>query len=324
MEYRTLTGTGITVSRACLGTMTFGRETDEATAIRMVRQALDAGVNFVDEADVYAGNASERIVGKALEGVRDQVVLATKVANFSGQNRLRDAGLHRWHIIKGVEESLQRLRTDRIDILYMHRPDYDTPIEESLAAFDSLVQQGKVMYVGMSNFASWQVCEALWKASANRWAPPVVTQLPYNLISRAIDEECVSFLTHMGLGMTVYNPLAGGMLTGKYRREGPEGATRFAENADYKRRFWHEANFVAVDKLKDIAAQAGIDLIDLSFRWLKAQPYVDSVILGARTPEHLATNLEYMTADKGLDQEILDACDAVWAELRGPFFKYNR
>ena len=323
MDYRTLTGTGITVSRACLGTMTFGRETDEATAIGMVHQALDAGVNFVDEADVYSGNESERIVGKALEGVRDEVVLGSKVANFSGKNRMRDAGLHRWHIIKGVEESLQRLRTDRLDILYMHRPDYAAPIEESLAAFDRLVQQGKVMYVGMSNFASWQVCEALWKADVNRWAPPVVTQLPYNLITRTIDEECVSFLTKMKIGLTVYNPLGAGMLTGKYRREGPQDATRFAENAAYKGRFWHEANFAAVDKLQAIASEAGIGLIEMSFRWLKSQPHVDSVILGARTPEHLAANLKAMEAG-GLDEATLGACDEVWAELRGPSFAYSR
>jgi aryl-alcohol dehydrogenase-like predicted oxidoreductase len=323
MQYRTLTGTGITVSRVCLGTMTFGRETDEPTAIGMVRMALDAGVNFVDEADVYSGSRSETIVGKALEGVRDEVVLASKVANFSGKNRLRDAGLHRWHVIKGVEESLKRLRTDRLDILYMHRPDYATPIEETLAAFDTLVQQGKVIYVGMSNFAAWQVCEALWKADVRGWTPPVVTQLPYNLITRGIDQECVPFLKEMQIGMTVYNPLAGGMLTGKYERGGPAGDTRFAENADYHRRFWHEANFAAVDRLKEVAATAGLSLIELSFRWLKTQSHVDAIIVGARTPEHLAANLAALEGD-GLDEVTLQACDEVWAELRGPSFPYNR
>jgi aryl-alcohol dehydrogenase-like predicted oxidoreductase len=323
MEYRTLTGTGITVSRACLGTMTFGRETDEPRAIRMVRMALDAGVNFIDEADVYAGSRSETIVGKALEGVRDEVVLASKVANFSGKNRLRDAGLHRWHVIKGVEDSLKRLQTDRLDILYMHRPDYATPIEETLAAFDTLVQQGKVVYVGMSNFAAWQVCEALWRADVGGWAPPVVTQLPYNLITRGIDQECVPFLKKMQMGMTVYNPLAGGMLTGKYERGGPAEQTRFAENPMYHDRFWHEANFAAVDRLKEVAGQAGLSLIELSFRWLKSQAHVNAIIVGARTLEHLAANLAALEGD-GLDEATLQACDEVWADLRGPSFPYNR
>ena len=323
MEYRTLTGTGITVSRLSLGTMTFGRETDEATAIRMVHMALDAGINFVDEADVYAGSQSEIIVGKALQGKRDDVVLASKVANFSGKNRMRDAGLHRWHVITGVENSLRRLQTDRLDICYWHRPDPNTPVEETLAAFDTLVQQGKVVYVGMSNHAAWQVCEALWQAQVHRWAPPAVVQLPYNLITRGIDEECVSFLQKMRLGMTVYNPLGGGMLTGKYSREdGPSGKTRFAENAMYHQRFWHERNFDAVDRLERIAADAGKTLIELSLQWLVSQAHVDSIILGARTPEHLEANIK--AAEGQLDLDVLADCDRAWQELRGPHFQYNR
>ncbi|MBM3190408.1 MAG: aldo/keto reductase, partial [Chloroflexi bacterium] len=212
MEYRALTGTGITVSRASLGTMTFGRESDEATAIRMTHMALEAGVNWVDTADVYAGGRSEEIVGRALQGKRDDIVLASKVASLAGKNPLRDQGLHRWHILRGVEQSLKRLQTDRLDILYMHKPDPQTPIEESLAAFDALVQQGKVMYVGMSNFASWQLCEALLKARMHGWASPVVTQVPYNLITRSIDDECVPFCRQFGMAITAYNPLAAGLL----------------------------------------------------------------------------------------------------------------
>ena len=210
MEYRTLTGTGVTVSRATLGSMTFGQQADEATSIRMVEMAIDAGVNFIDTADVYVKGVSEEIVGKAIKGKRDKLVLASKVCNPMGEDKMRDSGLHRWHVIKGVEASLKRLQTDCLDICYLHKPDYATPIQETLAAFDTLVQQGKVMYVGMSNYAAWQVCEALWKSKENRWAPPVVTQVPYNLITRSIDEECVSFINHMKLGLVVYNPLAGG------------------------------------------------------------------------------------------------------------------
>lgn len=323
MQYRVLTGTGITVSRLSLGTMTFGRETDEVTAVRMVHMALDAGINFVDEADAYAGTQSEVIVGKALAGRRDEVVLASKVANFSGKHRLRDAGLHRWHIINGVEESLRRLQTDHLDIYYWHKPDPNTPIEETLAAFDLLVQQGKVLYVGMSNHAAWQVCNALWKAQANRWAPPVVVQLPYNLISRAIDEECLAFCQQMRIGVVAYNPLAGGMLTGKYSREqAPTEGTRFGENAMYHQRFWHEANFTAVDRLREIASGQGKTLIELSLQWLMAQPLIDSLILGARTPEHLEQNIA--AAEGTLSEDTLVACDEVWSGIRGPFFKYNR
>ncbi len=323
MEYRTLTGTGITVSRLTLGTMTYGREVDEATAIRMTRMALDAGINVVDTADVYNKGQSEVITGKALQGVRDSIVLATKVCRPSGPYPLRDTGLHRWHIIKGVEDSLRRLQTDRVDLLYMHRPDRNTPIEESLAAFDHLIQQGKVMYVAMSNFASWQVCEALWKAQVSGWGAPAVVQLPYNLITRSIDEECTEFCTTMGIGITVYNPLAGGFLTGKHRRDqAPSQDTRLGANEDYYRRFWHPANFDALETLEQIAARAGKSLIELSLQWLASQPHVDSIILGASKPEHLEANIR--SADGRLDDDTLAACDQVWATLRGPHFKYNR
>ena len=323
MEYRTLTGTGVTVSRASLGTMTFGRETDEATAIRMVHMALDAGVNWIDTADAYAGGRSEEIVGQALQGKRQHVVLASKLANVVGPNRLRDGGLHRWHVIKGVEVSVRRLQTDCLDILYMHRPDDATPIEETLAAFDTLVQQGKVMYVGMSNFASWQLCEAVLMSEMNGWHQPVVTQVPYNLLTRSIDEECVPFCTTFGMGITTYNPLAGGLLTGKYdRAAGPSGATRFAENETYKGRYWREGNWEALARLEEIARQAGLSLVELSFQWLAAQSHVDSVIVGVRTPQHLEANLSAM--DGCLDADTLAACDGVWADVQGDHFRYHR
>ena len=323
MEYRKLTGTGITVSRASLGTMTFGKETDEAAAIRMVHQALDAGVNWVDTADVYTQGRSEEIVGKALLGRRHDVVLATKVANFSGTNRMRDAGLHRRHIIEGVEQSLKRLQTDYLDIYYMHRPDYATPIEETLAAFDTLVQQGKVVYVGMSNYASWQLCEAVLLSVLRGWSSPVVTQVPYNLVTRSIDEECVPFCQEYGMGITVYNPLAGGLLTGKHRRGAPPAkATRLADNAGYHGRYWSKANFDALERLDQLAKSVGKSLIELALQWLSSQPHVDSVLLGARTPEHLASNLQAL--DGRLEGETLDACDDVWAEIRGTHFSYHR
>jgi len=303
--------------------MTFGQQADEATARRMIDTALDAGVNFVDEADIYVKGVSEEIVGKALKGKRHSVVLASKICNFVGEDPERDSGLHRWHVIKGVEASLKRLRTDCLDICYLHRPDYNTPTEETLAAFDTLVQQGKVIYVGMSNHAAWQVCEALWKCDVKRWAPPVVLQVPYNLITRGIDEECVAFSEKMNLGLTVYNPLAAGLLTGKHSRDqGPEKGTRFDINQEYFGRFWHDSNFAAVEELKKIAAEAGKSMTELALQWLTSQEHVDSIILGASKIEHLEENLK--AAEGRLDEETLKACDAVWQQIRGDHFRYNR
>ena len=323
MEYQTLRGTGITVSRVSLGTMTFGQQVDEATAIRMVDMAIDAGVNFIDEADVYAKGKSEEIVGKALKGKRDRIVLAGKVCNFVGEDEIKDVGLHRWHVIRGVEASLRRLGTDCLDICYLHRPDHKTPIEETMAAFDTLVQQGKVVYVGMSNHAAWQVCEALWKCDVNRWVPPVVIQVPYNLVTRSIDEECVVFSQKLNIGLVAYNPLVGGILSGKHSRDKvPEKGTRFDYNQEYYGRFWQDSNFEAVEELKMIAADAGRSLIELALQWVVSQDCVDSMILGASKIEQLEENLK--AAEGKLDEGTLEACDEVWRKVRGTHFKYNR
>lgn len=323
MEYQTLRGTGATVSRLSLGTMTFGQQVDEPTAVRMVDMALEAGVNFVDTADIYSSGCCEEIVGRALKGRRHRLVLASKVCSLVGEDRHRDSGLHRWHVVRGVEASLRRLQTDCLDICYLHRPDDRTPIEETMAACDALVQQGKVVYVGMSNFAAWQVCEALWKCDVHRWSPPVVMQVPYNLIARGIDEECAAFSRKMDIGIAVYNPLAGGLLTGKHRPDqAPEPGTRFALNKGYHERYWCETNFRAVQELVGIARAAGKSMTELALNWLLSQPHVDSVILGASKPGHLQANLK--AAGGRLDADTLAACDAVWNAVRGPYFRYNR
>jgi aryl-alcohol dehydrogenase-like predicted oxidoreductase len=285
--------------------------------------AIDGGVNFIDTADVYVRGVSEEIVGKALKGKRDRVVLASKVCNFVGQDRIKDAGLHRWHVIRGVEASLKRLGTDCLDICYLHRPDYNTPIEETMAAFDTLVRQGKVVYVGMSNYAAWQMCEALWKCDVNRWAPPVVTQVPYNVLTRGIEGELVPFVKAMDIGVAVYNPLAGGLLTGKHSREaGPDEGTRFALNKEYYGRYWLNSNLDAVEALGEVAREAGVTMPQLAFQWLLSQPHVDSVILGVSKIAHLEENLA--SADGRLDEATLAACDEVWDGLRGDRFRYNR
>jgi len=323
MKYRTLTGTGVTVSRICLGTMTFGSQVGESESIQMVHRAMDAGVNFIDTADVYNKGISETILGKALQGKRGGVVLASKVGNQVGPYEMKDVGLSRWHVIHGVEASLKRLGTGCLDICYLHRPDYNTPLEESLAAFDQLVRQGKVMYIGMSNYAAWQVCHARWMCDRNRFIAPVVTQQVYNLIARGIEQEFLPFCREFDIGVTVYNPLAGGLLTGKHDpAKPPTEGTRFQLNEAYYGRYWLDSNFDALAGLMEIARQAGKKPVELALQWLAAQDAVDSIIIGFSKMEHLEENLSAWDGD--LDDDTLEACDRVWKKIRGDSFQYNR
>ncbi|MGH2353565.1 MAG: aldo/keto reductase [Chloroflexota bacterium] len=324
MDYRTLTGTGALVSRISLGSFfTFGSQLTETDAIRMVHHAIDAGVNFIDTADIYGRGASETILGKALEGRRNGLVLASKVGNQVGEHKLRDIGLNRWHLMRGVEASLQRLRTDCLDVLYFHKPDYNTPLDESLAAADLLVRQGKVLYLGMSNFAAWQICQAQAIAERDRLTKPVLAQVVYNLIARSAEREFLPFCRDQRVGVTVYNPLAAGLLTGKHRADAPPATgTRFALNKEYYDRYWREANFDAVAQLVKIAAEAGMSPVALALRWLAAQPAVDSIVIGASSIAQLDENVAAWAG--GLDQDTLEACDRVWQRLGGDTFQYNR
>ncbi|MCC7261560.1 MAG: aldo/keto reductase [Candidatus Latescibacteria bacterium] len=323
MEYRVLRGTGITVSRLCLGTMTFGEQAGEDEARTIIDRSLEAGVNFIDAADAYTGGRAEEIVGRALQGRRHRLVLASKVRLGAGEDPHKDQGLHRWHVIRGVEASLKRLQTDCLDICYLHAPDYQTPIEETLAAFDLLVQQGKVIYVGMSNYAAWQMCEARWICDRRNWAAPVLMQVVYNLVARSVDAECRAFSERLNMGMVVYNPLAGGLLTGKHRAEqGPEAGTRFGMKKNYYQRYWSPAHFAALAELTAVAAEAGKTITQLALQWLLSQPLVDSIILGVSSPGQLEENLGL--AEGRLDPATLEACDGVWQRLRGDHFAYNR
>jgi aryl-alcohol dehydrogenase-like predicted oxidoreductase len=323
MDYLTLAGTGATVSRICLGTMTFGGQADEAASIAMTHRALEGGVNFIDTADAYNQGATEPILGKALKGRRDAVVLASKVRWGIGDFSQKDVGLSRWHILRGVESSLKRLNTDCLDLLYLHSPDYDVPLEESLSAADQLVRDGKVMYVGMSNYAAWQVCQAKWICDSRGLHAPVVIQSVYNLLTRGIEQELLPFCRTLQVGVTVYNPLGGGLLTGKHNRTAaPADGTRFDLNKEYHGRYWRESNFDAVAEFIDIAKRAGKKPVQLALQWLAAQPEVGSIVIGASRMEQLEENL---TAWEGsLDEETCTACDGVWERLRGESFAYNR
>ncbi|HET9177122.1 MAG TPA: aldo/keto reductase [Terriglobia bacterium] len=323
MEYRTLPNTGLKVSRVSFGTMTFGSQTDEGVARRMIDLCLGAGINFIDTANIYNRGLSETIVGKVLKGRRDKVVLATKVRGKMGEAP-DESGLSRAAIRKAVDASLQRLQTDYVDLYYLHQPDYDVPIEETLAAMDELVKAGKVRYPAVSNYAAWQVAEIHCISQKNGYLPPFISQPMYNLLARAIEDEYLPFCKRYGVAVVPYNPLAGGLLTGKQSHGNkPIAGSRFDGNTMYLDRYWHEADFAAVEELKTVARHAGKKLIELALQWVLSQDQVDSVILGASGLEQLEENLKACEGRK-LPNDLLQRCDDVWRHLRGVTPKYNR
>jgi aryl-alcohol dehydrogenase-like predicted oxidoreductase len=323
MEYRTLPKTGLKVSRLSFGTMTFGPQADLATAQRMVDCCIDAGVNFIDTANIYTQGAAETIVGQVLKGRRDKVILASKVRGKMG-DAPHEQGLSRAAIHKAIDASLKRLQTDYVDLYYLHQPDYDTPSEETLAAVEELVRAGKVRFPAVSNYAAWQVCEILWICEKRGYQPYTISQPMYNLLARGIEDEYLPFCRQFGVGVVPYNPLAGGLLSGKHSRQGgPIPGTRFDGNKMYQDRYWLDDDFAAVEELKTIAREAGKSLVELALQWLLSQPVVDSVILGASRLEQLEENLKVADGNR-LDASVLARCDAVWKRLRGITPKYNR
>lgn len=322
MDYRRLAGTDLEVSRVVLGTMTFGSQVDDPVAQQMVDVGIDRGINMFDTANAYNNGESERMLARAIDGRRDEVLIATKVFNPMG-DAPQDRGLSRPAIRRAIDASLERLTTDWVDLYYLHQPDHDVPLEESLGAMNELVTAGKVRYVGLSNYAAWQHVEALWLSEVNDWQIAKVSQPLLNLVSRRIEEEYAACSARFGLSNIVYNPLAGGLLTGKHRREAtPEEGTRFSM-AMYRDRYWNEAQFEAVERLQGIAAEEGVTLIELSFRWLLSHPLADHVLVGASSMEHLKSNLAACDGP-GLDSRTLERCDEVWKALRGVAPAYNR
>ncbi len=327
MQYKKLGRTGLRVSEICLGTMTFGAQVaDGVVAVKLIEQAMDAGVNFIDTADnVYAEGRSEEIVGRALQGKRQSVVLATKVAFPTGDG-VNDFGLSRKHIMEGVEASLRRLQTDYIDLYYAHKPDYDTPIEVTLRAMDDLVRQGKVRYIAYSNCRAWQICKALWVSEVNHLARFECVQTPYNLITRENEYELLSFCEDEGLGVCTYNPLAGGLLTGKHDPDKPPVAgTRFAikgEGPEYSERYWTAANFEALAQFKKTAGESGRSLPQFALAWTLSNKAVTSVIIGVTSQKQLEENLG--AADAKLSAAELAACDEAWHRIRPPRYVYGR
>ena len=323
MDYRTLSGTDLTVSRLCFGTLTFGSSMDEAAATRTVDRCIAAGINFFDTANAYNKGAAENILGKALSGRRQKVIVASKVGLKMGEGR-DESGLSRAAFHKSLEASLQRLQTDYVDLYYLHLPDYTVPIEETLAAMDEAVRAGKVRYPAVSNYAAWQVCEIHWIAEKNRFKPPCVSQPMYNVLTRGIEEEYLAFCKRFNVAVVTYNPLAGGLLTGKQSKQrGPIPGTRFDGNKIYLDRYWHDDYFAAAEELAGIARDAGKTPVELAFQWLLSQTQVDSIILGASRIEQLEENLNACQGG-ALDESLLARCDGVWKRLRGITPKYNR
>lgn len=311
MDQRVLGRTGIRVSPLCLGSMMFGSwgNADESECVRMVHTALDAGVNFVDTADIYDHGESERIVGRALAGRRDDVVLATKFHNPMGDDPNRRGNSRRW-IMQAVEDSLRRLGTEWIDLYQVHRPDPDTDIDETLGALSDLVHQGKVRAIGTSTFPAAEIVEAQWVAERRGRERFATEQPPYSIFARGVEADVLPACVAHGLGVVVWSPLNGGWLTGKYRRGAapPAGsrAERQPDHFDYEAEV-RERKLDLVEALSKLAADAGISLTHLAQAWVLEHPAVTSAIIGPRTPDQLADVLG--AADVTLDDTVLDRID---------------
>jgi aryl-alcohol dehydrogenase-like predicted oxidoreductase len=320
MEYRTLGGTGVKVSVHCLGAMMFGDwgNTDEAECIRMINWALDAGVNFVDTADVYSGGRSEEIVGQALKSRRDEVVLATKDHGGMGKGP-NDRGNSRLWIMREVENSLRRLQTDHIDLYQIHRPDPDTDVEETPSALTDLVRQGKVRYFGSSTFPGWQIVEARWASERRGLERFICEQPPYSILVRWVEQDILPVAQRYRMGVIVWSPLAGGWLAGKYRRgEDPPKDSRAVRYAQQGRsvasrydlsRPGNQRKLDLVEELALVADKAGISLTHMAIAFTLAHPAVTSAIIGPRTPEQLQDLVA--GADVRLDRDTLDAIDEI-------------
>ena len=290
MEYRKLGSSGLQVSVVGLGTNNFGGRIDEAQSVAVVRQALDEGINFIDTANIYGRGVSEERIGVALKGLREDVLIATKVSGAMGDGP-NSKGNSRHHIMEQVDASLSRLQTDYIDLYQMHFPDSSTPIEETLRALDDLVHQGKIRYIGCSNFSAWQTCEAVWTSRSLNLIPFVSVQPEYSMLSRGVERELIPFCKEYNLGVLPYFPLASGFLTGKYRRGEPvPDGTRLASNARAQERTLTDANFAMLERLENFAEEQGHPMVELAIAWLLSNSSVSSVIAGATKTDQVIAN----------------------------------
>jgi aryl-alcohol dehydrogenase-like predicted oxidoreductase len=309
LDYALVGRTGLRVSRMTLGTNNFGRDVDEATSIRVIRKALDLGINSIDTANVYAGRRSEEIIGKAVHGDRDRFVIATKVGSDVGEGP-NDVGLSRKHIVSQISESLRLLQTDHIDIYYMHRFDAYTPLVETLKTFDLLIRQGKVLYLACSNFTVENM-RAMNEVSDKLGLERIVAlQPPYNLLNREAEKELFPFCQTNGLGAITYSALAGGFLTGKYDEGVPAPAgTRGALYPRFWGRMNKPENYAMVEKFKALAEIAKMPLSQLALNWIAKNPAVTSMIVGASRPEQVEENVRQLDARP--PEEVMAGLDSM-------------
>jgi aryl-alcohol dehydrogenase-like predicted oxidoreductase len=304
MDYRLLGRTGVRVSPLCLGTMMFGGQTTEADSLRIIHKALDAGINFIDTADMYVGGESERIVGKAIAERRGQVVLATKGRNKMGEGP-NDWGTSRLHMRQALEASLKRLNTDYIDLYYIHSPDYHTPIEETLRFLDDAVRQGKILYPACSNFRAWRVCEGLWTSDRLGLARFAAVQPLYNLVNRDIEVELLPLCQSHRIGVVSYSPLARGILTGKYKpgEPFPEGSRAARNDKRLNEAELRDASLAISQQLAAHCKAKGVAASQFALAWCLANPIISSIVLGPRTMEQFEDNLATLHVEVSADDE---------------------
>jgi aryl-alcohol dehydrogenase-like predicted oxidoreductase len=323
MRYIRLGGTNLSVSQFCLGTMMFGGKTPEDEAVRIVQSAVDAGVNFIDTADVYNVGLSEEITGKALKSIRDRVVLASKGGMRMGEGP-NDDGLSRFHLVRAVEASLRRLGTDRIDLYYLHWPHVAMNLEETLRTLDDLVRQGKILYPACSNFPAWLLCRSLWIEDIGGFAPLVVGQYPYNLIERGVEVELLPLAAAMKIGVVAYRPLSAGVLTGKYQQGVPSDARGVSDDRLHP---WATRYADGIAKLGAFAGERGYTTADAALAWVRSHPAMTAPIVGISRMEQLEENLRGFTWDMTQDERAQVSslfATEVWEEQGGRFPSWRR
>ena len=324
MQHANLGRTGLRVTRLCLGTMTFGLQSDEEQSRAILDASAEAGITFLDTADVYPLGGSpehvgrtEEIVGRWLQGRRDRFVVATKCVGRTGPDQW-DMGASRKHVLDAIDASLRRLGTDYVDLYQLHSPDPTTPIDETLEALDAIVRAGKARYVGCSNFLAYKIARAIGRSETRGLVRFDSVQPRYNLLFRQIERELLPLCAEEGIGVIPYNPLAGGLLSGKHDRSAePTAGTRFTvPNAGpmYQQRYWHERELDTVDALRPLADKAGVAMATLAVAWVLANPTITSAIIGASRPDQIADNVAAL--DLTIEPDLMEELDSLTAEYR--------
>ncbi|MDI9587256.1 MAG: aldo/keto reductase [Acidobacteriota bacterium] len=314
MKYVKFGNAGVQVSALCLGAMTFYERCDEKTSIDIIRKAFDKGINFIDTADAYGRGASEVFLSKALDGIRDDIFLATKFWVPMWPKRINGRGCSRFHIVKAVDASLQRLGTDRIDLIQLHHPDPLVSAEEILSTLDNLVKQGKVLYIGVSNHFAWQMAHLLGVSALHNWEPIVSIQCRYNLLDRPVEIETVPFCQRFNIAMMAYGPQCGGILTGKYKRGEPIPEGSRLEQIKSMQQDLTDETFDVIDKIQAVADKYNMGINQLAVKWVMEQPLCVVPLIGGSKPEHF--DPLYDVVDMEIDPEDIKYLNEITRQYR--------